>query len=834
MENPSNKKSIHVFASDFLPFPGCPRTAGGNRSMQVISALRRAGHQVTFSMPLTTQLARHHLDQVCPLLTSAELWCCENYFDPGVVLNRLAPDIAIYCNVVTCFPTARRFAKDVIQIVDFYGPVQVEELLVCASDLNTRTHDGSHLETMCRDLVEKLRYVDYVITVSERQKYFWSAYCTLAGFSLADLNILVCPVSFEVPTITRQTAPDLTVVSSGGFYPWQNPDRALRTAAQLLEKFERAKLHIFGGPHVGLPNEADVRQMLEELQRSPCVEYHGYRPMEELGETLSTAWCALELMEQSIEREMAITGRTVEFLSCGTPVIYNDYSTLSDLIRKYDAGWTVSPSNPEALERIFHDLANGGAELVDRLSANARRLATEQFSAESSMAELLNLCDQGIRKRSTETPSHSKFRQGKRAQLSRVLAIFPGDSALLDLRVKNPLRALQRQRSIDGFRTTGIRFDCLSTDSSQFDVVLIQRAVPESVYLALVNLGVPFVLDVDDNLLARAAYRREKETETAVVTGLRHATVLTAPNPRLVRLLEKYSHIPLAHKAFITPNALPFPAEVRPPSEPKQMVWIQSDIAAMTASGEGVIRAVENFSRRHELPVVLIGPNVIDRAEFTHQIVMGAIDFGANLQFLEFTRTSIGIAPLETVADEETLDFISGKSDLKMLLFDGYAHPGIYSDAPPYGDSPFRTCAKVVENSYANWTDALEYQFRVGWRSVSEQSRRIREERHIDRVARESWLPALEAARLSKSVSCADLYRAFCSQHQLFLQEDLARFQAEGEQLRRQIDSMHGSISWRMTWPIRWLHKQAGRVMRIPKVPGSNPLTTLGDSKTKS
>ena len=797
--------------------------------MQVISALRRAGHQVTFSMPLTGHLARRHLDQVRPLLTSAELWCCENYSDPDVVLNRLAPDIAIYCNVVGCFPKVRQLAKDVIQIVDFYGPVQLEGLLVGASDLNAATHDGRQLETICRDLVEKLRYVDYVITVSERQKYFWSAYCTLAGFSLADLNILVCPVSFEVPTITRQTAPDLTVVYSGGFYPWQNPDRALRTAAQLLEKFERAKLHIFGGPHVGLPNEVDARQMLEDLQRSPCVEYHGYRPVEELNETLSTAWCALELMEQNIERELAITGRTVEFLSSGTPVIYNDYSTLSGLIRKYDAGWTLSPSDPEALEQVFHELANGGPELVDRLSANARRLATEQFSAESSMAELLNLCDQGIRKRSTETPSHSKFRQGKRAQLSRVLAIFPGDSALLDLRVKNPLRALQRQGSIHSFRTTGIRFDCLPTDSSQFDVVLIQRAVPEHVYLALVNLGVPFVLDVDDHLLARAAYRRGEGAEkTALLTGLRHATVVTAPTLRLVRLLEKYAHIPLAHKAFITPNALPFPAELRPPSEPKQMVWIQSDIAAMTTSGEGVIRAVENFSRRYELPVVLIGPNVIDRPEFTHQIVMGAIDFGANLQFLEFTRTSIGIAPLETVADEETLDFIGGKSDLKMLLFDGYAHPGIYSDAPPYGDSPFRTCAKVIENSYANWTDALEYQFRVGWRSVSEQSRRIREERHIDRVARESWLPALEAARLSKPVSCADLYRAFCGQHQLSLQADLARFQAElsarandGEQLRRQIDSIHGSICWRITSPIRWLHQQAGRVMRISKVPGS-------------
>jgi hypothetical protein len=34
----------------------------------------------------------------------------------------------------------------------------------------------------------------------------------------------------------------------------------------------------------------------------------------------------------------------------------------------------------------------------------------------------------------------------------------------------------------------------------------------------------------------------------------------------------------------------------------------------------------------------------------------------------------------------------------------------------------------------------------------------------------------------------------------------------EGDQLRRQIDSIHGSICWRLTWPIRWLHKLLTRV----------------------
>lgn len=764
--SPSSKKSVHVFASDFLPFPGCPRTAGGNRSMQVISAFRKAGHRVTFSMPIVSDLARRHLAQVLPLLTPDEIWCCENFFAQDLVLHHVQPDIAIYCNVNNIRPI-KHFSKDVIYVVDLYGPLQFEGFLITAVDPEIAIHDGTLLESECRKLVETFRHVDYLTTVSERQKYFWSAYCTLAGFSFADLNVLVCPVSFEVPSVARRTSDKISVVYSGGFYPWQNPDRSLRQTAKLLEQFPGGKLHIFGGPHAGLPNEPAVLRMLEELQRSPCVEYHGYRPVEEVIAALSSAWCALEVMEQNIERELAITGRTVEFLSAGTPVIYNDYSTLSALIQKYDAGWTVSPSDPTALARVFQELAQGGPKLVDRLSSNARQLATEQFSPESSMSAILDLCEQGIRKRLTTSSSKAVPKLRKNAAACRVLAISQDTFALLDLRVNNPLRALQRHGLISGFGTTGISFDRLVDDPSQYDVVLVQRIVPEYVYLALVNLGIPFILDVDDNVLARAVYRRGAKPQTELLTGLRHAAVVTVPNPRLLRLLEKYSNIPLAHKTFIIPNALPFPTETPPPSQPKQLIWIQSDIAAMAASRKDVIRAVEDFSRRNQLPIVLIGANVIERPKFTHQVIMGAIDFSANLQFLEFTPTGIGVAPLETVADEETLDFVAGKSDLKMLLFDGYGHPGVYSDSPPYGDSPLRTGAKVIQNSYTDWTDALEYQFREGWRPALERSKHIRQERHIDRVARESWLPALEAATLSKPVPAAQFYAAFRNAYEM-------------------------------------------------------------------
>ncbi|MGH9628046.1 MAG: glycosyltransferase, partial [Bryobacteraceae bacterium] len=473
--------------------------------------------------------------------------------------------------------------------------------------------------------MDHFRQIDYVVTVSERQKYFWSAYCSLAGFSFADLNVLVCPVSFEIPPVTRSTSPEMSVVYSGGFYPWQNPERFLRAAAAALDEVEGATFHIFGGPHAGLPNEAEVNALLSDLQSHRCVQYHGYRPVEELLSTLSSAWCALELMEQSIERELAITGRTVEFLASGTPVIYNNYSTLSGLIEKYKAGWTMPTSDPGALKPVIEALRAGGPALVDELSRNARKLASAEFNAEKNMEPLVKSCEGAISKRVKSTrPSRRAVGPAHGTQsIGKVLGISPDTFALVELRVNNPLRALQRQGLIGGFETTGIHFERLKEDRSFYEAAMIQRTVPRSIYQTLTNLGLPFAMDMDDNLLASASYRAKGSEEVEAIAGLRHASVITTPNPRLIRMLEKYSGLPLSRKAYMTPNALPFPELTREPSKPEKIFWIQSDIAALTASRENVVRAVEDFSRRHALPVVLIGPNVLDRPKFTNQVLMG-------------------------------------------------------------------------------------------------------------------------------------------------------------------------------------------------------------------
>jgi hypothetical protein len=312
---------------------------------------------------------------------------------------------------------------------------------------------------------------------------------------------------------------------------------------------------------------------------------------------------------------------------------------------------------------------------------------------------------------------------------------------------------------------------------------------------------------------------------TDLLIGLSLANAVTVPNPRLIHLLEKYSGLRLRDKAFVTPNSLPFPAEAPIAKQPSQLLWIQSDIAALAESREAVVRAVEDFSCRYNLPVLLIGRTVLDNPRFTHQKVLGHLPFDDNLSLLARASTSIGVAPLETIADEETLDFISGKSDLKLLLFAGFGHPGVYSVSPPYTDSPLCEAGILVPNTYAEWVEALEYQYREGWRHVLKHTHLIRERRSSGRVALESWVPALESCRMSKPVEGRTLQIAVTEAEECrAAQGEFGDPPFENEQksvllahsralehdvrcLRSELAAHKNSYSWRITAPLRALAK---------------------------
>jgi Glycosyl transferase family 2 len=82
---------------------------------------------------------------------------------------------------------------------------------------------------------------------------------------------------------------------------------------------------------------------------------------------------------------------------------------------------------------------------------------------------------------------------------------------------------------------------------------------------------------------------------------------------------------------------------------------------------------------------------------------------------------------------------------------------------------------------------------------------------HVSSLSIELEVRASHLERLKQELEECARQIAQLRAHSNKLQTELSERTSEIERLTRQIDSMLGSICWRLTLPIRWLHKQANR-----------------------
>ncbi len=116
----------------------------------------------------------------------------------------------------------------------------------------------------------------------------------------------------------------------------------------------------------------------------------------------------------------------------------------------------------------------------------------------------------------------------------------------------------------------------------------------------------------------------------------------------------------------------------------------------------------------------------------------------------------IGLAPLETQGDQKTLDFVSGKSDIKMLDFAGYGHPAVYSSAPPYVDTDLKA-GVVVENRAEDWREGIEAIYSHLWKRLEDEQAEIVRLRNMDRIAAKHWAEAIRRSRLPDPLTGRDI-----------------------------------------------------------------------------
>jgi hypothetical protein len=364
-------RKVLVISPDLLPLPGLPTTGSGLRAWGLAMGLASRGHQVVLSMPEAAVRGR---ERQIP----AEI--CSTAWKPGKLdelVEAVAPDVLVACGWSTLNNLKGEVAIPIV--VDQHGPHILERDF----------QKYQNYETNAQEKRGSLSRADFFTCAGQKQLLYFLPWLMESGFSLEEKKLAVIPVSLspDLPPHHPQEG-EITFVYGGIFLPWQDPTLPLLTLVNRLESNHRGRLRFFGGEHPFIPlNTQSFKQLKEQLSRSGRVVSSPTISREDLIKVYGQAHVAFDVMRRNPERELAFTTRTVEYLWCGLPVIYNDYSELSEYIRTYDAGWAVNPDDQEAVAEVVDEILANPSILYAK-SENAQRLVRECFTWDKTIAPL--------------------------------------------------------------------------------------------------------------------------------------------------------------------------------------------------------------------------------------------------------------------------------------------------------------------------------------------------------------------------------------------------------------------------------------------------------------
>ena len=377
---------ILVFCSDLLPLPGLPTSGGGLRSWQMIASLGNLGHEIIVSMPTFTYLGRRFAASI-PEEICQNAWTPENQDE---LVERHRPDAVLF----TSSWIVDRLLEDhdCLKLYDLDGPMLLE--------MHYKGEREQGINAQAK--VERLSQADFVFCAGQRQRSYFLPFLLLAGFSPEQLlEFPVVPMAADPLLPMHEPSPRIEMVTGGGFYPWQDPRAGLRAVCRGVEEAagtDQVRLRIFGRSHgVTADDDRQFQDLAEELGALPFVEFNDFMPRDQLIEEYRRAWFAVELHQRNPERELAVTTRTIDFLWCGLPVLYNDYGELADLICQYDAGWTVDPADVQAIGRCVAEILRRPEQIIAK-GVNAQQLVRERLTYPQAIAPLARFLESPYRR----------------------------------------------------------------------------------------------------------------------------------------------------------------------------------------------------------------------------------------------------------------------------------------------------------------------------------------------------------------------------------------------------------------------------------------------------
>jgi GT2 family glycosyltransferase len=366
-------RRVLVISSDILPYPGMPTVGSGLRAWGLGQGLKSRGHEVLFSMP---RAALNGREEIAPPEAVELAWQRGKL---STVVRLAGPDVIVVCNwpLMGMLPTR---SLGVPVILDQHGPHYLER----------EYQNFGNSESNAQQKILALQRADFFTCAGEKQLAYFQSWLERAGWTEQEQRerAAAIPVSLSPDLPEGRPNGELTFVYGGVFLPWQDPSNGLTALVETMERRNSGKLYFFGGKHPVYSLDTGIFEaLLAQLEKSPHVVAPGMVSHDDLIATYTQAHVAIDMMKRNSERELAFTTRTVEYLWCGLPVIYNDYAELSDYIREYNAGWIVDPEDREAIAAVLDDIFEHPEQAIER-GRNAQRLVQERLSWDKTIGPL--------------------------------------------------------------------------------------------------------------------------------------------------------------------------------------------------------------------------------------------------------------------------------------------------------------------------------------------------------------------------------------------------------------------------------------------------------------
>ena len=362
----------------FCPEPlGHRQPAGvGIRFLEMARVLRGDGHEVTVVSPDGGAVAGCRSLRLTPE-TIREV---TSQSSAAVVQGHIANDLFAH-------------GADIPTVVDLYDPFIVENLhYYHERGAEVFNHDHA-------TLIRSMRRGDFFLCASESQRLFYlGAFLAIGRLNPIEferdpnLNQLLAIAPFGVTDAHQIPTKDLSNPSIlfGGIYDWYDPIFAIEAVTLARNDVPGLTLTFNHHPNSEMPQgrAAEAAAYVKERKLQEIVRFEPWIPYHDRAAFYDRFSCALLTFPKSLETDLAMRTRVLDYIWGGLPVISSSARGTDEIIEGYKAGIVVATGDASDFhEAILKLLTRDYSAAVE----GCRRFARDH-QWERSLAPLLEFC----------------------------------------------------------------------------------------------------------------------------------------------------------------------------------------------------------------------------------------------------------------------------------------------------------------------------------------------------------------------------------------------------------------------------------------------------------